>query len=220
MGDNGMGIRIVLADDHTIFLSGLRALLEKESDLEVIAEVKDGRDAVTAAHTKKPHLVIMDVSMPGLNGIDATREITTKLPGVKVLCLSMHSKEQFVADMLEGGASGYLLKDCLYDELLRAVRAVMANQIFLSPAITSTVVQAYRQQRSGTPSSPFSLLTAREREVLQLIAEGHATKDIAAQLHLSVKTIDTHRQRIMEKLNIHSVAGLTKHALSRGWTTA
>ncbi len=214
-----MSIRIVLADDHTVFLSGLRSLLEKEPDLEVVAEVKDGREAVRVAHEKRPDLIVMDVSMPGMNGIEATREITTTLPRIKVLCLSMHSEEQFIAAVLEGGASGYLLKECALDELLLAIRTVMANQIFLGPTITTTVVQSYRAQRAAIQSSPFSLLTPREREVLQLIAEGHSTKDIAARLHLSIKTIDTHRHRIMDKLNIHSVAGLTKFAVRQGLTT-
>ncbi len=213
-----MSIRIVLADDHTMFLSGLRSLLEKEPDLEVVAQVKDGREAVRVAHEKRPDLIVMDVSMPGMNGIEATREITTTLPRIKVLCLSMHSEEQFIAAVLEGGASGYLLKECALDELLTAIRTVMANQIFLSPTITTTVVQSYRAQRALTQSSPFSLLTPREREVLQLIAEGHSTKDIAARLHLSVKTIDTHRQRIMDRLNIRSVSGLTKYAIRHGLT--
>jgi DNA-binding NarL/FixJ family response regulator len=154
-----------------------------------------------------------------MNGIEATREITTTLPRIKVLCLSMHSEEQFIAAVLEGGASGYLLKECALDELLLAIRTVMANQIFLGPTITTTVVQSYRAQRAAIQSSPFSLLTPREREVLQLIAEGHSTKDIAARLHLSIKTIDTHRHRIMDKLNIHSVAGLTKFAVRQGLTT-
>ncbi len=214
-----MSIRIVLADDHAMFLSGLRSLLEKEPNLEVVAEVKDGREAVRVAHEKRPDLVIMDVSMPGMNGIEATREITTTLPRIKVLCLSMHSEEQFIAAVLEGGASGYLLKECALDELLLAIRTVMANQIFLGPTITTTVVQSYRAQRATIQSSPFSLLTPRELEVLQLIAEGHSTKDIAARLHLSIKTIDTHRHRIMDKLNIHSVAGLTKFAVRQGLTT-
>ncbi len=213
-----MSIRIVLADDHTLFLSGLRSLLEKEPDLEVVAEVKDGREAVRVAHEKRPDLVVMDVSMPGMNGIEATRQITSALPRIKVLCLSMHSEEQFIAAVLEGGASGYLLKECAVDELLLAIRTVMANQIFLCPTITTTVVQSYRAQRALTQSSPFSLLTPREREVLQLIAEGHSTKDIAARLHLSVKTIDTHRQRIMDRLNIRSVSGLTKYAIRHGLT--
>ncbi len=213
-----MSVRVVLADDHTMFLRGLRALLEKEPDLEVIAEVKDGREAVRVAHEKMPDLIVMDVTMPGMNGIEATREITAHLPKVKVLCLSMHSEERFVAAVLEGGASGYLLKECALEELLRAVRAVMANQTYLSPAITGTVMEGYKAHRSGHPS-PFSLLTGREREILQLLAEGHSTKDIAARLHLSVKTIDTHRHRIMDKLNIHSIAGLTKYAIRHGLTT-
>ncbi len=214
-----MHIRIVLADDHTMFRGGLRAMLEKEPDLEVISEAKDGLEALRVAHETRPHVVVMDVSMPGMNGIEATRQITSKLPGVKVLCLSMHSEERFVAAVLDGGASGYLIKECALDELLRAIRAVMANQTYLSPAIAGTVVQSYRAYRPEGHSSPFSLLTGREREVLQLLAEGYSAKLIAARLHVSVKTIETHRQRTMRKLNIDSVAGLTKYAVRHGLTT-
>jgi DNA-binding NarL/FixJ family response regulator len=212
-----MNIRIVLADDHVMFLSGLRALLEKQHDLEVIAEVRDGREAVKVAREKKPDLVIMDVAMPGMNGIEATRQITAELPGVKVLCLSMHASEQFVGEGFAGGASGYLLKESAFEEMLRAIRAVMANQTYVSPAVAGPMIEDYRALRSGHPS-PLSRLTGREREVLQLVAEGHSTKDIAGRLHLSVKTIDTHRQRLMEKLSIHSVAGLTKYAIRYGLT--
>lgn len=212
-----MNIRIVLADDHAMFLSGLRALLEKQRDLEVIAEVRDGQEAVKVAREKKPDLVIMDVSMPGMNGIEATRQITAELPGVKVLCLSMHASEHFVGEGFEGGASGYLLKESAFEEMLRAIRAVMANQTYLSPAVAGPMIEGYRALRSRH-HSPLSRLTGREREVLQLVAEGHSTKDIAARLHLSVKTIDTHRGRLMEKLSIHSVAGLTKYAIRYGLT--
>ncbi len=215
-----MSIQILLADDHAIFSGGLRAILEKEPDLEVVAEAKDGREAVRVAREKKPQLVVMDVSMPGMNGIEATRQIAAELPAVKVLCLSMHTEEQFVAAVLEGGASGYLVKDCALEELVLAIRAVMANQTYLSPAVARTVVQGYREHLSEAQSSSFSLLTGREREVLQLIAEGYSTKDIAARLHLSVKTVETHREHIMDKLNIHSIAGLTKYAVRQGLTAS
>lgn len=214
-----MSIRIVLADDHVMFLSGLRALLEKQRDIEVIAEVRDGREAVKVAREKRPHLVIMDVSMPGMNGIEATRQITAELHGVKVLCLSMHASEKFVGEGFEGGASGYLLKECAFEEMLMAIRAVMANRTYVSPAVAGPMIDEYRTLRSVHASS-LSRLTGREREVLQLVAEGHSTKDIAGRLHLSVKTIDTHRRRIMEKLTIHSVAGLTKYAIRYGLTAS
>lgn len=214
-----MKVGIVLVDDHVMFLSGLRALLEKQSGLEVIAEARDGRDAVKVAREKKPDLVIMDVSMPGMNGIEATRQITAELPRVRILCLSMHASEQFVGDAFEGGASGYLLKESPFEEMLTAIRAVMANQTYLSPAVAGPILEGYRTLRSGH-TSPLSCLTGREREVLQLVAEGHSTKDISGQLHLSIKTIDTHRRRIMEKLSIHSVAGLTKYAIRHGLTAS
>lgn len=216
-GLSGMKIGIVLADDHAMFLSGLRALLEKQRGLEVMAEVRDGREAVKVAREKKPDLVIMDVSMPGMNGLEATRQITAELPRVRILCLSMHASEQFVGDAFEGGASGYLLKGSPFDEMLTAIRAVMANQTYLSPAVAGPILEDYRTLRSGHTSS-LSRLTGREREVLQLVAEGHSTKDIAGRLHLSIKTIDTHRRHLMEKLSIDSVAGLTKYAIRYGLT--
>jgi DNA-binding NarL/FixJ family response regulator len=217
VGAAGMNIRIVLADDHAMFLSGLCALLDKHRDLEVIAEVRDGQEAVKVAREQKPDLVIMDVAMPGMNGIEATRQITAELPGVKVLCLSMHASEQFVGEGFEGGASGYVLKEAAFEEMLRAIRAVMANQTYLSPAVAGPMIEGYRALRSRHPS-PVAPLTGREREVLQLVAEGHSTKEIAGRLHLSIKTIDTHRRRLMDKLRIHSVAGLTKYAIRSGLT--
>lgn len=191
-----MSIRILLADDHAIFMAGLRALLEKDPDLEVIAEVQDGREAVREAIEKSPDLVIMDVSMPGLNGIEATRGITGTLPRTKVLCLSMHSGEQFVTAILEAGAMGYLLKDCLFEELSKAIRVVMEGKTYLSSTITGTVVKSIIARRSQEDPSPFSTLTAREREVLQLLVEGHPTKAIAERLHVSVKTVCTHRENL------------------------
>ena len=214
-----MSIRILLADDHAIFMAGLRALLEKEPDLEVIAEVPDGREAVREAIEKSPALVIMDVSMPGLNGVEATRSITGTLPRTKVLCLSMHAGEQFVTAILEAGAMGYLLKDCLFEELAKAIRLVMAGKTYLSPTITGTVVKSIIAHRSQEDPSPLTMLTGREREVLQLLAEGHATKEIAERLHVSVKTVCTHREHLEAKLDIHSISGLTKYAVRTGMTT-
>jgi DNA-binding NarL/FixJ family response regulator len=214
-----MSIRVLLVDDHKLFLAGLRAVLEAEPGMEVIGEAEDGRSAIEAARKGRPDLVVMDLSMPDMNGVEATRQITAALPAVKVLCLSMHSEERFVDAALKSGASGYVLKDCDLDELLRAVRELAANRVYLSPAIGATVVEAYKRVEEGAEISAFSLLTAREREVLQLIAEGHSTPEIAERLGLSTKTIGTYREHLMEKLDIHSVAGLTKYAIREGLTS-
>ncbi len=213
-----MSVRIVLADDHKLFISGLRALLAQQDDMEVVAEVKDGREAVRVALEQRPDVVVMDISMPGMNGIEATRQITKVLPEVKVLMLSMHAHRRFVLATLEAGAAGYLLKDCAMEELIRALHIVVADQTYLSPAIAGILVEAYTSLRSEVDVPSFLLLTAREREVLQLIAEGHSTKEIADQLNVSGKTVSTHRKHLMDKLNIHSVAGLTKYAIEEGIT--
>ncbi len=214
-----MSIRVLLADDHGIFREGLRALLDRQVDMAVVAEVGDGRAAVKAASKSLPDVAVMDISMPGMNGVEATRQIKTALPATKVICLSMHAEAPFVTAALEAGASGYLLKDCALSELVRAIHAVRANQAYLSPAITQLVVQGYAaRQRAGGEAPATDSLTRREREILQLIAEGHCTKDIAGRLCVSVKTVGTHREHLMSKLNIHSIAGLTKYAIRTGVT--
>ncbi len=215
-----MSIRVLLVDDHEMFLAGLEALLQRQQDMVVVGQVKDGMEAVKQARATKADVVVMDISMAGMNGIEATREITSKLPGVKVLCLSMHAERRFVAAALDAGASGYLLKDNSFEELVDAIHTVKCNQVYLCRRVAGTVVEAYRAQRLQGESSVFSLLTRREREVLQLLAEGRSTKEIAARLSLSLKTVGTHRGHIMEKLSIHSVAGLTKYAIREGLTTA
>jgi len=215
-----MSIRVLLVDDHEMFLAGLEALLQRQQDMVVVGQVKDGMEAVEQARATKADVVVMDISMAGMNGIEATREITSKLPGVKVLCLSMHAERRFVAAALDAGASGYLLKDNSFEELVDAIHTVKCNQVYLCRRVAGTVVEAYRAQRLQGESSVFSLLTRREREVLQLLAEGRSTKEIAARLSLSLKTVGTHRGHIMEKLSIHSVAGLTKYAIREGLTTA
>ena len=215
-----MRTRVLLVDDHEMFLAGIEALLKLQKDIEVVGQVKDGMEAVKAARNRKADVVVMDVSMAGMNGIEATRAITSKLSGVKVLCLSMHAERRFVAAALDAGASGYLLKDNSFEELVGAIRTVRRNQIYLCTRVAGTVVEAYRAQRLDGESSVFSMLTRREREVLQLLAEGRSTKEIAARLGLSFKTVGTHRSHIMEKLSIHSVAGLTKYAIREGLTTA
>lgn len=214
-----MSIKILIADDHKIVRDGLRSLLEKQPNLEVVAEAENGRAAVQLAKDKSPDVVIMDISMPDLNGIDATRQMITALPEVKVLGLSMHSDKRFVIGMLGAGASGFLLKDCAFEELSQAIKVVIANQVYLSPGIAGTVVNDYVRRILGNYAFFKPVLTPREREVLQLLAEGLSTKQIASRLHVSVKTVETHRRQIMTKLDIHSIAELTKYAVREGLTS-
>ena len=213
-----MGYRILLADDHKILRQGLRTLLEQEKDIHVVGEADNGRTSVKLAGELAPDVVIMDVAMPDLNGIDATRRITESEPRTRVLALSMHSDGRYVKGMLQAGARGYILKDCAAEELTRAIRAVMADQVYVSPGVTGTIVNDYVRQLSTETDEPATL-TPREREVLQLLAEGGSTANIAAELHLSVKTIETHRKRIMDKLSLRSIAQLTKYAIREGITT-
>ena len=214
-----MRTKIILADDHKIIREGLRSLIEKQPDMEVIAEAQDGLTTVNLVQKLKPDVVIMDIGMPEMNGIDATTKITTEYKTVKVIALSMHSDRRFVMQMLKAGAAGYLLKDSAFEELVSAIHAVIAKQHYLSQKITDVVVQEYLQNLPRNESTVFTVLTAREREVLQLIAEGKSTKQIASVLNLSVKTIETHRQQIMEKLDMHSIAQLTKYAIREGLTS-
>ena len=214
-----MGVRILIADDHKIVREGLRALIEKHENMEVVAEAETGLDAVRLTQRLQPDIVIMDIGMPQMNGIEATREITSGNEKIKVVALSMHSDKRFVLQMLKAGASGYLLKDSAFEELTTAINTVMSNQSFLSPKITDVVLKEYLQTVSRGDASVFSVLTHREREVLQMLAEGRSTKEIAASLNVSVKTIETHRQQIMDKLKIRSVAELTKYAIREGLTS-
>ncbi len=213
-----MNIKILLADDHKIVRQGLRSLIENQSDMEVIGEAEDGRTTIRLVEELSPHVVIMDIAMPDLSGIEATQKIIGNEPRVKVIALSMYLDRRFVSEMLRAGATGYLLKDCAFDELIQAIRAVVANRIFLSPKVTEIVVQDYIQDSKIDGPSAFSVLTAREREVLQFVAGGKSTQEIAHQLYVSVKTIESHRRRIREKLNIYSVAELTKYAIREGLT--
>jgi len=214
-----MSIKVLLVDNHAIIREGLRSLLEKQHEMEVIADTDDGRKAIELVRELLPNIVIMDITMPGLNGIEATRQITAEFPDVKVIALSIHSKRRYVADMLSAGATGYILKECLFDELVQAIKAVAAGGRYLSPRITDVVVSDYVKRLSATTESPFEALKNREREVLQLVAEGKSTKQIALELHVSTKTIEANRRQIMEKLNIHSIAELTKYAVREGLTT-
>ncbi|MCU0588579.1 MAG: response regulator transcription factor [Syntrophobacteraceae bacterium] len=214
-----MELTILLADDHKIVRDGLRALLEKETDMEVIAEAEDGESAVRLVGELNPSVVVMDIGMPDMNGIEATRQIVGSHPGVKVIALSMHSDKRFVGGMLKAGAAGYLLKDCAFGELANAIRAVTQGQTYLSAQITHVVVQGYVRQAAPSAPAGADVLTGREREVLQLLAEGKSTKDIAAVLRLSARTVETHRQQIMNKLNIHKAAELVKYAIREGVIT-
>ena len=211
-----MSIKIVLADDHKIVLDGLKKMIETERDLEVVGEAYDGRTTVQLAREKIPDVVIMDVSMPGLNGVEATEQIVRETPGIKVIALSMHEEKRFVKGMLKAGASGYLLKECPFEEVVTAIRTVYSGRTYICSGITGIVIKDYVHQMSEEKSTPNFLLTKREREIVQLLAEGKTTKEIAAELFISIKTVATHRDRIMKKLRIHSIAELTKFAVREG----
>jgi DNA-binding NarL/FixJ family response regulator len=214
-----MSIKILIADDHKIIREGLRALVERQPGMEVIGEVENGRKAVQLVGELLPDVIIMDIAMPDLNGIEATRQIVTKTPSVRVIALSMHSDKRFVVEMLKAGASGYLLKDCAFEELVYAIHAVTANRNYLSPKIADKVIKDYIRLFPVGDLSVFSVLTPRQRQVLQLLSEGKGTSQIALDLQVSVKTVETHRQQIMDKLSIHSIAELTKYAIREGLTS-
>lgn len=213
-----MSIGILIAEDHTIVREGLRSLIEKQLDMKIVCEAEDGRKAVECVREFLPDVVIMDITMPNLNGVEATRQIISEFPQVKVIALSIHSNRRFVADMLGAGATGYVLKECLFDELVQAIKAVAAGESYLSSRITGVVIEHYVKGIAAIADSPLSSLTGREREVLQLIAEGNTTKKIALDLHVSTKTIEANRRQIMEKLDVHSIAELTKYAVREGLT--
>lgn len=215
-----MSTRIIIADDHTIVRHGLAKLIEQEEDMEVIAQTENGISTVELARELSPDVVVMDVGMPDLNGIDATQQILRENPKTRVLALSMHSGKKFVIAMLKAGAVGYLLKDCALEELIAAVRTVIDGKTYLSPSIADVVVQNYVRHSPGGEESAFSVLSQREREVLQLMAEGNTTKQIALRLHISPKTVEGHRLRLMNKLDIDNVAQLTKYAIQEGLTSS
>jgi len=214
-----MSIRVILADDHAIVRDGLSRSMQQEEDMEVVAQAANGHEAVKLAQAQRPDIVVMDVSMPDLNGIEATRVIVSQCPEVKVLVLSMHARKSFIVEMFRAGAKGYLLKDCEFDELAHAIRIVVGGKSYLSPAITDVVIDSYTHQSNGMEFTVFSVLTPREREVLQLLAEGNSTKQIGQRLFISPKTVEVHRLKIMDKLNLNNVAQLTKYAIQEGLTS-
>ena len=214
-----MSIRTIIADDHKIIRDGLTSLLDNEEDIEVVAQAADGHSTVELARKMVPDVVIMDIGMPGLNGIEATRQITSEISYIKVVALSMHSDKKFVTEMLKAGASGYLLKNCAFEELANAIHTVMEGKTYLSPSMAELIVDNFVRKTPGQDDSAFSVLTNREREVLQLLAESSTTKQAARQLHISTKTVETHRLKIMKKLNLDNMVALTKYAVREGLTT-
>jgi len=216
-----MSIRVLLADDHKLLRQGLRTLLEEESDIVVVGEASNGRMARELARRLRPDVILMDVAMPDLNGIEAARQISSLLPAIRLLALSMHADKRFVAGMLKAGATGYLLKDCDRGELLSAIRSVFAGGTYLSPAVAGGLVESYVRspKPDGPATDPDIVLSVREREVLQLVSEGLSTKQVATRLGVSVKTVETHRKRVCQKLGLHSTAELTKYAIREGMTS-
>jgi DNA-binding NarL/FixJ family response regulator len=214
-----MAIRIVIANDHRIFRQGLRALLEKEPGMKVVGEADDGLKTIALVRKLTPHVVITDVNLPNLNGIEATRQILADYPAMRIIVLSKHADRNHILNMLKVGACGYLLKDSPLEELVKAIRLVFDGKTYLSPGVTEVVVKDYARTDLPPDQPDLTQLTAREREVLKLVVEGKSTKQIAGLMKISVKTIETHRQKIMSKLGTHSVADLTKYALREGLTS-
>jgi DNA-binding NarL/FixJ family response regulator len=215
-----MGVRVLLAEDQRLMRSGLVTMIGLQADMEIVGEADNGRSAVELAQTLSPDIVLMDITMPELNGIDATQQIAALNSPPKIIVLSLHSDQRHVTDALKAGASGYVVKDSSLEELVLAIRAVGQGRVYLSPQVAVGVLHDYRRCVPGSASPDFATLSAREREVLQLIAEGKSTKAIASALYVSKKTIDTHRAHILTKLHASSVAELVKHAIREGLTSA
>ncbi len=213
-------VKVILADDHALVRAGIRSLLERLPDVEVVAEAGNGREAMALTAEHKPTVVVMDITMPDLNGLDATARIVSEHPGTRVLIFSMHTSEDFVLRALHAGAAGYLLKDAAAADLAAAMQAVLRGETYLSPTITREVLARYRQKLQDPRAELTKSLTPRMREILQLIAEGRSTKEIAFLLNLSVKTIETHRMHLMARLGIHEVTGLVRYAVRHGLISA
>ncbi|MEI8122135.1 MAG: response regulator transcription factor [bacterium] len=215
-----MAIRIALCDDHQIIREGLRSLLEKQSDMTVVGEGTNGLEAINIAREKKPDIIVLDIAMPELNGIAAARRITVDFPSIKILALSMHSDHHFVTEMLEAGASGYMLKDSAFSELTNAIRTIMKGGLFISPRLASSVLESFTGKGKTAAKNHRKIdLSERESEILQMISEGKSSKLISSGLGISIKTVETHRQHIMQKLGVHNVAALTKFAIREGLTS-
>ena len=209
-------IKVLIADDHTILRQGIKALLDNQAEIEVIGEAKDGREALTLIERLLPDVILMDIAMPGLNGLEATRRIKKKFPKIKVLVLTMYTNEEYVFQILNAGANGYLVKETAFQDLISAIRAVYRDEAFMSPSISKKVINRYTQRVRETNNTTGDILTTREREILQLIAEGSSSKKIAEALFISPKTVETHRTHIMDKLNIHNRTDLVKYAIRTG----
>lgn len=214
-----MSLRILLADDHTIVREGLRALINKEATFEVVAEAENGKVAVQHAHQYRPDVVVMDIAMPEMNGIEATRRIVAELPAIRVLALSMEADRRFVVEILKSGATGYLLKDAAFSELATAIRNVADNETYLSNKISTMLIKEFIQKIPDEVTPTYEKLTLREREILQLIADGKTLKEISFSCALSLKTIENQRHALMKKLNLYSIAELTKYAVREGLTS-
>jgi DNA-binding NarL/FixJ family response regulator len=210
-------IRVLVADDHVLVRAGIRSLIESLDDMEVVAETGDGREALGLIEQHRPHVALLDIAMPGLNGIEVTSQIAARAPATKIIILSMHANDEYVRRALGAGAAGYLLKDTGVSELEVAIRAVSQGETYLSPAVSRRVVEGYVHPTGA--SSELDRLTSRQREVLQLVAEGHTTKEIAQRLKIGVRTVEAHRAELMERLDIHDIAGLVRYAIRMGLIT-
>jgi DNA-binding NarL/FixJ family response regulator len=208
-------IRVLLADDHTLVLAGIRGLLTRLADVEVVGEAADGREALRLAEALRPDIVLLDIAMPGMNGLEVAQRLADADPAIRVVILSMHASEEYVLRALRAGAAGYLLKDSAVAELELAIRAVARGETYLSPPVSKRVVDEYVMRTGGTPD-PLAALTPRQREILQLVAEGHTSKDIAQRLGLSYRTVETHRNQLMKRLGVTDLTGLVRFAVRSG----
>lgn len=214
-----MSLRLFMADDHTLFRDALRPMLNRHPEIEVIGEASDGLQALQTIREQRPDIALLDISMPGMNGIEITRQVVAQVPGTSVIILSMHADRRFVIESLKAGARAYVLKESSIDELFDAIQAIRSNRIYLSPVLSDLMLREYIDSMDSPSTSAYELLSGREREVLQLLAEGRSTKETAEKLHLSVKTVETHRAQIKAKLGMQSIAELTRYAIREGIIT-